>query len=275
MAGVVSFELADEQLLFWRTQGYLIVPKLFDAADVAAIRERFDQMGAGEPIEQYWKPDRSATDPLKRFPRVMMPHRFDDLSLRYLLDTRIREILRALMEEEPVAAQSMFYFKPPGSRGQALHQDNFYLKVKPTTCIAAWTAIDPATPANGGMYIVPQTHNVDIVCPDLADATESFTTHLVNVPKGLKAVPAEMEPGDTLFFNGSVIHGSGPNRHETLWRRSFICHYIPARATHIAKHYAPLLNFDGKVVARELNDDGGPCGTEVDASKYGSYGKWH
>jgi hypothetical protein len=29
---------------------------------------------------------------------------------------------------EPYAVQIMFYFRPRGSRGQALHQDNFYLR---------------------------------------------------------------------------------------------------------------------------------------------------
>ena len=30
----------------------------------------------------------AAADPLKRYPRVMMPHRFDALAKRYLLDPR-------------------------------------------------------------------------------------------------------------------------------------------------------------------------------------------
>jgi ectoine hydroxylase-related dioxygenase (phytanoyl-CoA dioxygenase family) len=272
------FTLSEEQKAFYRREGYLIVRKLFDASDVAAIRDRFDEIGRGPAITHYWQPDRSpeaANDPLKVFPRVMMPHRYDDLSKQYLLDGRIRGALRDLLGEEPIAAQSMFYFKPPGARGQAMHQDNFYLKVKPTSCIAAWVAIDPAIPKNGGMFVVPGTHDLEIVCPDVADTTESFTSHLVKAPKGKKAVPAEMEPGDCLFFNGSVIHGSGPNRHESLWRRSFICHYLPASSSHIAKHYHPLLDFDGNDVAYATSDDGGPCGDEVDVGKYVSYGKWH
>jgi phytanoyl-CoA hydroxylase len=273
-----AYSLTAEQLACWRAEGYLIAPGLLDASEVDAIRRRFDEIAAGEPIPGHWQPDRSADsagDPLRRYPRVMMPHRFDALSRRYLLDRRVHDALVPLLGEEPIAAQSMFYFKPPGARGQALHQDNFYLKVKPASCIAAWIAIDPATPENGGLYVVPRTHDMDIVCPDAADPSESFTTHLVNVPNGLKAVPARLAAGDCLFFNGSLIHGSGPNRHPTLWRRSFICHYISRRSTHISKFYHPLLDFAGNVVARDLTDDGGPCGEELDTSKYGSYGKWH
>lgn len=261
----------------YRRDGFYVARKLFGESDVTAIRDRFDEIGNGPAIPGYWVPDKTdgVADPLQRYPRVMMPHRFDALSKRYLLDRRIHDILAELLDDEPVAAQSMFYFKPPGARGQAMHQDNFYLKVKPATCIAAWVAIDFARPENGGMYVVPGTHDMEIVCPEEADSMESWTTHLVRTPKGKKAVPAEMEPGDCLFFNGSVIHGSGPNRHPTSWRRSFICHYIPAGSSHIAKHYHPLLDFAGNTVECAASDDGGPCGEAVDVSKYGSYGKWH
>ena len=55
--------------------------------------------------------------------------------MRYMLDSRIEGILTELMGDSPLAVQSMFYFKPPGARGQDFHQDNFYLKVKPGTCM--------------------------------------------------------------------------------------------------------------------------------------------
>lgn len=272
----VSFEITPAQVADYHRDGFLIVRQLFTPAEVAACQQRFDQLAErGQPILNYWQPEPDATDPLQRYPRVMMPHRFDPPSLRLLLDGRVRAVLTALMGEEPLAAQSMFYFKPPGARGQALHQDNFYLQVKPQSCIAAWTAIDPSTPDNGGLYVVPGTQNLDIVCPETADDSESFTTHLVRVPAGRKAVPTELAPGDTLFFNGSLIHGSGPNRSKTTWRRSFICHYLPKSSTNISKWYKPLLTFAGQEWECPTSDDGGPCGQEFDATKYGSYGKWH
>jgi len=261
----------------YQSDGYYIARKLFSDADVTAIRQHFDEIGRGPAIPGHWEADLSpgVKDSLQRYPRVMMPHRFDALSKRYLLDARIQRLLRELLGDEALAAQSMFYYKPPGARGQALHQDNFYLKVKPATCVAAWIAIDPSLPENGGMYVVPGTHALAIVCPEQADSMESWTSQLVRAPKGKKAVAAEMAPGDCLFFNGSAIHGSGPNRHATLWRRSFICHYIPVSSTHIARHYHPLLDFAGNPVDCAMSDDGGPCGEAVDTGKYGSYGKWH
>ena len=51
-----------------------------------------------------------------------------------------------------------------------------------------------------------------------------------------------MSPGDTLFFDGKVIHGSYMNKTRDRWRRSFICHYIgensqrfePTEGTHVS-----------------------------------------
>jgi len=278
-SALAGYRMSEQQIADNVRDGYLVVRGLFTADEVAEIRDYFDSLGkSGTPIEGHWFPDTSpeaASDPLKRYPRVMQPHRFNEMSKQYLLDARIHDILVALLGEEPVAAQTMFYFKPPGAKGQALHQDNFYLHIKPHTCMAAWTAIDPCRVDNGCLYVVPETHKEEIVCPETADPAESFTTHLVRIPGNRKAVPVEMEPGDTLFFNGSLIHGSPPNRSTTQWRRAFISHYIPKASVQVSGAYKPLLDFDGNDVSETIasSTDGGPCGHEF--SKIGTYGKWH
>ena len=253
-------ELTDEQLKQWETQGYLIVRRLWSADEVAACTRHFDDLATGNAIEKHWEPDLSATDPLKRYPRVMHPHVISDLARRMLLDARIERILWRLMGEEPIATQSMYYFKPPGGKGQALHQDNYYLQVKPKSCVAAWTAIDRSYPDNGGLYVCPGTHTCEVKCPELANPDESFTTHFVRPPAGINPIPAVLEAGDVLFFNGSVVHGSKPNTSKD-WRRSFICHYAPISTQSIAGFYDKL-RFDGSKIDIAASEGGGPCGSE-------------
>lgn len=132
--------------------------------------------------------------------------------------------------------------------------------VEPQTCVAAWTAVDDADPENGGMYLVDETADEEIVCPQVADPSKSFTTHFVPTPTGKKAKPCVMKAGDTLFFNGSMIHGSGPNRSKDRFRRSFICHYVPRSTQRISKFYLPLLTPDGEDFLIEHNQGGGACG---------------
>ena len=179
--------------------------------------------------------------------------------MRYMLDLRLKTVLAALMDAEPVAAQSMFYFKPAGARGQDLHQDNFYLRVAPDTCYAAWCAIDDVDQENGGMVLVPGSHTLPILCPTGSDKTLFFTDHHIDVPEGMETVPADMKAGDVLFFNGSVIHGSYPNASKDRFRRAFICHYVPKASAEVS-HFYECLDFDGNPVALADSTMGGPCG---------------
>jgi hypothetical protein len=265
MTTTTEAHLAEAAAEF-QEKGYYIARGLFSPAEVEEIRELFTRMHAtGVPGQYEPKPD--SADPLDRYPRVMQPHRFDETSRRYMLHPGVQAHLTEFFRDEPAAAQSMYYFKPPGGRGQAMHQDQFYLLVQPNTCIAAWTAIDDCDVENGAMYVVPNTQNHETVCPDLADETVSFSQQYVPVPKGNKPVLAQMKAGDTLFFNGNVIHGSGPNRSKDRFRRSFICHYVAASTTNISKFYLPLVRLDGTDVEIPSTTLGGPCGTEFSSGR--------
>lgn len=257
--------LTEQQLEQFNKEGYIIVKGLFSPENLEEIEETFEQISLA-PVPGYFEPklDSESNDPLSRYPRVMHPHRFNDTAMKYMLHKPVMDVLADLYGEPALAAQSMFYYKPPGSRGQALHQDNFYLKVEPGNCIAAWTAVDSADLENGGLLVVPKTGQHEISCPELADSSESFTTHYVKPPKEEKAIPAIMDKGDVLFFNGNLIHGSYRNKSQNRFRRAFICHYANESATHISSHYRPLFRGDGTEVDLENNPDGGPCGIEFE-----------
>jgi ectoine hydroxylase-related dioxygenase (phytanoyl-CoA dioxygenase family) len=156
----------------------------------------------------------------------------------------------------------MFYFKPPGGRGQALHQDNFYLRVKPGTCIAAWTAVDDTDLENGSLFVVPGSQYSEVLCPHPADPSKSFSVEEVDIPDGMAPVEMRMGAGDVLFFNGSLIHGSYPNISKDRFRRAFICHYVPQDTEAMSAGYYPLHDFQGNQLTRESAEGGGPCGTE-------------
>ncbi|GMK39204.1 protein involved in biosynthesis of mitomycin antibiotics/polyketide fumonisin [Paenibacillus sp. CCS19] len=258
--------LTSEQMEQFEKEGYLIVRGVWNTDEVAEIKRTFDEIGENT-IPGFFEPDLSEEnqDPLRRYPRVMHPHRFNDVSKKYMLHPTVISILEDLYGEEALAAQSMFYYKPPGSRGQALHQDNFYLKVEPGNCIAAWAAIDRCDEENGCMLLVPKTNTYDIVCPEQSDSSESFTTHYVKPPKEEKPIAAIMEPGDILFFNGNLIHGSYRNKTKDRFRRAFISHYANVSATRIAHWYNPLYRADGVELTLDSNPDGGPCGIETPA----------
>ena len=109
--------------------------------------------------------------------------------------------------------QTMMYFKPPGARGQALHQDQYFVRVKNRGRVLPlgwlWT---PVTRRMAALHIVPGSHELPLLCTVEADATQSFSDITVSLPEGKTSLPVLMQPGDVLFFNGQVIHGSYPNK---------------------------------------------------------------
>ncbi|MCG5218210.1 phytanoyl-CoA dioxygenase family protein [Streptosporangium sp. KLBMP 9127] len=246
--------------------GFAIVRGLFGDGEVATLREEFMALHAAGPIPGHFTPQPQEPgtpyDVLRDYPRVMHPHQVNETALRYLLDARLGAVVARILGEEPVAAQSMFYFKPPGARGQALHQDNFYLRVEPGTCVAAWIALDEVDRANGGLEVVPGTHLMDLFCPEDADPELYFTREYVPPPPGLDRVPVDMAAGDVLFFNGSLVHGSEPNTTSDRFRRSYICHYAARSTTRISSYY-PTLTMAGEKIHFEPAVGGGPCGTEA------------
>ncbi|OIK04157.1 phytanoyl-CoA dioxygenase family protein [Streptomyces monashensis] len=241
--------------------GFTVVRALFSRAETERLCTHFTALHAAGPVPGRFEPRPADPDPLRRHPRVMQPHEFSAPAREFLLDPRLRAVLEVLFGEEVLAAQSMFYFKPPGARGQALHQDNFYLRVEPGTCIAAWVACEPIDRDNGGLEVVPGTHRMGLFCPELADEGLSFAREYVPPPPGLVPVPVDLAPGDVLFFNGSLVHGSGPNRTADRFRRSFIGHYVGRSAERIGAYYRTL-TMSGERVPLPLTEGAGPCGTE-------------
>ena len=201
---------------------------------------------------------------LRRYPRFVHPHRHTDRAIgliarRLMLDRRIFDVVEDLIGPA-YAAQSMFYFKPPTARGQALHQDNAFLQAHPETCLAAWIAVDDCDAENGALMVVPGSHRIQILCLEPADDDVSFTNLKVPVPEGVEIQQTEMRAGDVLFFHGSMVHGSNPNTSADRFRRSLIFHYIPQASREVAKFYDPLITAAGDELSIAASADGGACG---------------
>ncbi len=263
--------LTTEQRRQYEDDGYIVLRRFLNDEQVAELRDTFTDLGKDGPVPGLSQEMRGidANDPLTMWPRMMHPHRHPEMpvgpvALKYLLNRDVGDVMWDLFDGEPIAAQSMYYFKPAGSRGQDFHQDNFYLRVHPDTCMAYWQAVDPADEENGGLFVVPGSHKLGLQCPEKSDKSQFFTNDHLDVPEGMALVPVRLDAGDALFFNGSLIHGSYPNKSEDRMRRAFICHYVPADSQETAQWYKPLLRFNGEAVDIAEATGGGPCG-DVDA----------
>lgn len=265
--------LGQADVAQYQEQGYFVAKQLFSKDELNHYKEHYETMrlkelnsGNNSIISENALPALAdKPDPLLTYPRLMQPHRQgDQTSLNYLLDERIREHLTSFLKLEPFAVQTMFYFKPPGARGQALHQDQYYLRVQPGTCMAAWLAVDDCDEVNGCLRVVPGSHDWPLLCMTEADSKESFSHHTVTLPEDTKSVPVVMKAGDVMFFNGQIVHGSLPNSTTDRFRRSLIAHYIVGDAQKVYQWYHPVLRMDGSSVELGSSVVGGTCGTWVD-----------
>lgn len=267
MASVIEAPLvSEEQIRQFHELGYCIVDGLFSEEEIQAVEDFFEEFkrvggrafDGGTTYEEI--------DPKERQVRAMHPHRYSEKAKDWLLHPRVASVLKSLLGEEALAAQSMYYFKPPGAKGQGMHQDNFYLAAQPATCIAAWTAIDDSSLENGCLYVVPRSHRENILCPSERSKDRWFNygdSHIGQFPRDEKPVPVEVPRGSTMFFGGNLIHGSGPNKTEDRWRRTFIGHYINETSEQVSRFYHPVLNMNGDVVSSvDEYSGGGPCGDD-------------
>ena len=258
-------QVTENEKRSYDEQGYVIVRQVFTPQEIESLRGHFmDLRAEGEKPGDFAGDHATTQDPLFAFPRMINMHHWDEASRNFLLDPRLRDILTDLAGITPYAVQTMLYFKPPGARGQAVHQDNWYLRAAPGTCIGAWLALDDCDEANGCMQVVPGSHELPLLCTVPADTTQSFTDVTVPLPEGMSSAPVLMKAGDVFFFNGQMIHGSYPNTSSNRFRRSMIGHYIVGEAEKVAKYYHPVLRMDGTEVDLGVSKSGGACGVWVE-----------
>lgn len=126
----------------------------------------------------------------------------------------IRALVGALVHGEPVLAAIETFNKPArvGS-GVPYHQDNAYFCQSPPDMLTVWIAIDPVTEANGPVFFVKGSHQLDVlptkpsgVRGNSIGMAEPSTVPLAEQFCGLLA------PGDATIHHCHTIHHSAPNK---------------------------------------------------------------
>jgi ectoine hydroxylase-related dioxygenase (phytanoyl-CoA dioxygenase family) len=242
-----------EQYVHFRSQGYLVVPRLYSAGEVRELLDHIDDLLAGRvaiPDAPVFGSDNKTPEArLERLLRIHMLHRRLAIHERHLLHPRVLDVIAALIGPDVLALQSMLFLKRPGSPGQGFHQDSFHIITQPDTLIGAWVALDRADTENGCLWICPGSQH-EPVYPDAdehsghggdrllagipsisgADDPDERRNGLTPVAARYAERPVELDPGDVVFFSGHALHRSHANGSATRWRRAFVGHYCNARS---------------------------------------------
>lgn len=224
--------LSEEQICQFHEQGYLHLKSGCSEDLIDAFNGHIYEIRSSETLPKWALPRKSQTtvDWNERFSvRLFNPHQHDGFSRQMMKLSMVRGGLAQLMGDEASCVQSMYFYKEPGSPGQAAHQDYYYIKDDPMTMIAVWIAMeDKVDEENGCLYVIPGSHKLGLLPHGKVtnlEEHEAWTDQTEGVDLN-KEIPVVMEKGDILFFHELLIHSSNRNRSKDRWRRSYVCHYI-------------------------------------------------
>lgn len=238
--------LTPAQVESYNANGFLIIEDFISQDECRLLIDYFMDVHAGRQHIEGITPRDPQSPPAIYWKRYFNTHRVDELSLRYLKLPVVGDVLADLMGYEPAGIQSMFFFKAPGTPGQAYHQDTNYIPSDPETLTACWIAFDDADEENGTMWVVPGSNNGPLLKRRPVSDTnehEDWTDELVGVDYS-REVPLIVRAGGAVFFHGRLMHHSRKNRTIDRFRRVYACHYVARGAEVGRKDLQEQIPFD-------------------------------
>ena len=209
--------LTPEQIAAFNRDGYIKGIRIFDAAEIGAIRAYFDDLlartlaGGGDSYS-------IATAHLRH-------SRVYDL----LTHPRIVAIMRDLLGDNVIGWGSHFFCKLPGDgKRVSWHQDSSYWPLTPSKVATMWLAIDDANVENACMRYIPGSHLLGHLTYKLSENDESNVLNQT-VPDAEQLgtpVDVELQAGEVSVHSDLLLHGSEANQ-STRRRCGLTLRYCP------------------------------------------------
>ena len=239
-------QLHPDQVAAFCRDGYLILPSVFDADEVAAMRADADfilELVVNSSLANERQSRR--LDIRRKSDGTMIVRKIQpivDLALalaRFSRDERLLGPMGELMADEPVLMEEKLNYKQPvpamaGFRVPEdddrfpVHNDWAYYRMNgyPQAIISSAITIDECHAGNGPIRVYPGTHN-------------RHTDHLrvrngLEVPPGTveedRSVPVLAPAGSVMFFHSCLVHTSAPNDSGAPRRMMIYSHYPKSAA---------------------------------------------
>lgn len=221
---------SPEDVGSFRETGYRLVRGLLGPGEARELAEAVPPLFAGDERLDGMHRER---EPGGAVMQVYLAHRLHPLFRRLAQDGRLAGPVRQLLGGGVYVWHSKVNVKQPFEGIPWLwHQDFGYWRlegVRPEL-VSALVFLDRVTPLNGGMLLVPGSHRWGDV-EHVLDRTTTVRPQRCVDPELLAArlgeddvVSADGEPGDVLFLDCRLVHGSGHNMSPRP-RRLFVVAY--------------------------------------------------
>lgn len=217
--------------------GYYVARQLIATAEVDALVALINRSlkPALAPVEfeadvHYPGAPLSRSAPGGQTPRRLL-HAFgrDSLFQQVGKHPLVVALLKGLMKAEKICLSQNHHncvmTKHPGfSSVTSWHQDIRYWRFDRRELVSTWLALGPETRENGGLMVIPGSHQLDFE-PGQFDASLFLRTDLQdNAALLAKATVVELNAGDMLFFHSRTLHAAGQNETD-LVKRSLVFTY--------------------------------------------------
>ncbi len=209
--------LSDEQIAFYRDNGYVHVPNALTAQQLSAMQRVTDDLiekskGVSESNDVYDLDEGHSAD-TPRLTRIKLPHIRDAAFSDTLYSERLAGFLIPLLGPNIRLHTSKLNTKAPGG-GAAVewHQDWAFYPHTNDDILAVGIMLEDVDEANGPLMVVPSTHKNPILshhrngvfCGAIDPADPLFEKD--------KAITITGKAGDMSIHHVRVLHGSAPNR---------------------------------------------------------------
>jgi ectoine hydroxylase-related dioxygenase (phytanoyl-CoA dioxygenase family) len=203
--------------------GYVLVPELFTAAEVATATAELDALEAEVDAFLQTQPDGrfsiAETGALTVTPHaVTRSEVLRDLSRH----PRILDLCaRFIGPDVRLYWDQAVYKKPEKPRRVPWHQDNGYVYVEPQAYLTVWVALTDATLENGCPTLAPGRHRLGTLAHRYVDPLGHECCTVVP-----DAISVEVPAGSAVAFSSLTPHLTGPNTSSGV-RKAWILQYAP------------------------------------------------
>jgi ectoine hydroxylase-related dioxygenase (phytanoyl-CoA dioxygenase family) len=207
--------LSDQQVQSYRENGYLAVPDVLSAAEVAELQRVTDELvEASRMVEAHTdvydlEPSHSAAEPRVR--RIKSPDLQHEAYARTLRHPTILDIVEQLIGPGVRYQSTKLNMKAAGYGSPVeWHQDWGFYPHTNDDILAVGVCIDGMSQENGGMLVVPGSHRGPVYDHHQNGYfVGAVTDSVVDLDQ---VVQLEVPPGGISLHHVRTLHGSVPNR---------------------------------------------------------------
>ncbi|CAD5254039.1 MULTISPECIES: phytanoyl-CoA dioxygenase family protein [unclassified Imperialibacter] len=223
-----QYKLSDEQVAFFKENGYLANVKLLNSIQVESLRNELEEIAdPNHPGHHlfYEFHSNESTDPSKVLFHALGAWRVTPGFHDVLWNPAFVMAASQLLGGSVRFWHDQLFCKPAKHGGVvAWHQDySYWTRTKPMEHLTCWVGLDDADVDNGCLYYVPGSHRWGLLDkPDLAGDMNGLDQYLTEEQKSqFKPIPIEMKMGHGTFHHPLLVHGSYENKTDRQ-RRAYV-----------------------------------------------------